>query len=102
MHLNYPIGANGVIQTTPTCFLTAFGEIFLKKYSKKSLNLKKYSYHFFKVHVKNLAKNAIFKQIEIHLQVLFYCLKVNIIVFNECFGLFFIHWINCKLIHMFP
>jgi hypothetical protein len=52
----------------------------IKKYSwnifekifKIILKLKKIKlYHFIKVHVKNLAKNAVFKQIEIHLQVLF-------------------------------
>jgi hypothetical protein len=32
----------------------------------------------------------------------FYCLKASIIVFNECFCLFFADWINFKLIHMFP
>jgi hypothetical protein len=54
--------------------MTVFKEIFLK-YSSKSLQknilnfLKKSSYYFIKVHVKNLAKNVIFKKIEIHLQV---------------------------------
>jgi hypothetical protein len=42
-----------------------------------------------------------FQKSEIHLQVLL-LLKQNIIMFNECFCLFFIHWINFKLIHMFP
>jgi hypothetical protein len=54
--------------------MTVFKEIFFK-YSSKSLQknilniLKKSSYYFIKVHVKNLAKNVIFKKIEIHLQV---------------------------------
>jgi len=60
-------------------FVIAYGEIFLEysynileKIFKKSSNLKKKSsYYFIKVHVENLAKNVIFKKIEIHLQVLF-------------------------------
>jgi len=54
--------------------MTVFKEIFFK-YSSKSLQknifniFKKSSYYFIKVHVKNLAKNVIFKKIEIHLQV---------------------------------
>jgi hypothetical protein len=32
----------------------------------------------------------------------FYYLKINITMFNECFCYLLIHWINFKLIHMFP
>jgi len=58
-------------QATPTYFLTTFREIFLKKFLKnlKILNIH-ISYYFIEVHVKNLAKNVIFKKIEIHLQFL--------------------------------
>ncbi len=55
--------------------MTTFGEIFLE-YSwniiEMSSKKKKFnsSYYFIKVHVKNLAKNVIFKTIEIHLQII--------------------------------
>jgi hypothetical protein len=55
----------------------AFGEILLEyswnileKKFKKIFKIKKNSYYFIEVYVKNLAKNIIFKTIEIHLQVL--------------------------------
>jgi hypothetical protein len=32
----------------------------------------------------------------------FYYLKASVVMFNECFCLLFIHWIDFKLIHMFP
>jgi hypothetical protein len=46
------------------------------------------SYYFIKVYVKNLAKNVIFKKIQIHLQVF---LKASVTMFNECFCSFFTH-----------
>jgi hypothetical protein len=54
------------------CFL---GNVFkypwniLEKSLKKYFKLKKNSYYFIKVYVRNLAKNVIFKKIQIHLQV---------------------------------
>jgi hypothetical protein len=63
-----------------TCMIT-FGEIFIEYFWNI---FEKSSYYFIKVHVKSLVGNVIFKKIEIHLQVLYY-LKVNFIVFNECF-----------------
>ncbi len=32
----------------------------------------------------------------------FYYLKTSVTMFNECFCFFFTHWINFKIIHMFP
>jgi hypothetical protein len=72
-------GVNGITRATPICFLTifvfAFGETFsnyswniLEKVSEKVFKLNFfYSYYFIKVHVKKLAKDVIFKKIEIHL-----------------------------------
>jgi hypothetical protein len=63
------MGANGITQATPTCFLITFvivfGEIFLKYFwnilekSSKNPLIFFNSYYFIKVHVKNLAKNVI-------------------------------------------
>jgi hypothetical protein len=73
------VGANGITQATPTYFFIAFviifWEIFFKYFSKKIQKdlytiFKFISYYFIKVYVKILAKNVIFKKIEIHLQVL--------------------------------
>jgi hypothetical protein len=50
------------------------------KYLPKNNNNK--SYYFIKVYVKILAKNVIFKKIQIHLQVF---LKASVTMFNECF-----------------
>jgi hypothetical protein len=57
-----------------TTFVIALGEIFFEKIFE--IFYKKISYYFIKVHVGNLAKNVIFKKIEIHLQV-FLLLKKN-------------------------
>jgi hypothetical protein len=61
-------GANKITQATLVCFLTIFGEIFLKKSSKKSLKyFFKNSFYFIEVYVKVLVRNVIFKKNEIHL-----------------------------------
>jgi hypothetical protein len=95
------VGASKITQATLACFLTifvtTFGEIFLKYYGiflKKNLKIILSfffnSYYFIKVHVKNLEKISFSKKNEIHYK-LFYCLKTNITMFDECFSLFFIH-----------
>jgi hypothetical protein len=88
-------GANMITQITLACILIAFvissGEIFLeyfynileKVFEKSFKVLKFYSYYLIMVHVENLAKNVIFKKIEIHLQV-FLLLKKNGTLFIEC------------------
>jgi hypothetical protein len=55
-------GANGITQATLIYFLTTIGEIFLKNYSKISLNYYFLnSYYFIMVYFRNLAKNVIKK-----------------------------------------
>jgi hypothetical protein len=80
--------------------LRIFLEYFWKSFQKNLwTNSNFFSYYFIKVHVQKFSENASVKKI--HLQV-FYYFKAGFIVFNECFCYFFIHWINFKLIHMFP
>jgi hypothetical protein len=105
------VNVNKITRITPACFFTTFVttfgeyslnvfEIFLKTSLKKSLFFFN-SYYFFKVYVKNLAKNVIFKKFKFICNH-FYYLKTNVTMFNECFCSFFTHYINFKLIHMFP
>ncbi len=67
-------------------FVTTFWKIFLE-YSSKNLQFKKKAYYFIKVCLKNLAKNIIFKKIQIHLQV-FLLFKNKNYNFNERFYYF--------------
>jgi hypothetical protein len=78
-------------------YATHILRIFLKK------KLEFFPYYFIKVYVKILAKKFIFtKNNNNSFTIFFYCFKINVTMFNECFCLFFTHWINFKLICMFP
>jgi hypothetical protein len=74
-----------ITQATLTYFMIVFvinfWKIFLE-YSWKNLPIFKKisfnSYYFVEVYIKNLAKNAIFKKIQIHLQVL-------LLLKNKCY-----------------
>ncbi len=81
--------------------------LFLGEYSHKSPQkniLKSWNfslYYYVKVYVTDFKKYFIFKSFELHLHLLFLCLKATIIMFNEWFWKLYIHWIFFKLIHMF-
>jgi hypothetical protein len=80
----------------PKIFLIFFWKILLKKdviRKKKTIWLRFMLIFWQKMSLKKKPK-SIYK--------FFYYLKVNITMFNECFCYFFTHWINFKLIHMFP
>jgi len=105
------VSTNGITQVTPTyfftTFVTTFEKIFLKYFWNILLKIQKNIYFKKKIHIillnfmLKIWQKCQFQKIQINLQV-FYYLKKNVIMFNECFCLFFIHWINFKLIHMFP
>jgi len=66
--------------------VTTLGEIFLgyswnvlEFFFEKIFKIKKKSFYFIKVHVKNLVRNVIFKKIEIYLQVL-------LLLKNKCYN----------------
>jgi hypothetical protein len=69
------------------CFLenilTIFWECFWKNLQKNLLMLE-FFFILFYFYVKIMAKNVIFKKIK-SIYESFYCLKVNVIMFNECF-----------------
>jgi hypothetical protein len=94
------VGANKITWATLTCFCDCFWENILEIFLKNSSNfvfhtillrfmLKFWQKMSFSKKLKSICKS-------------FYYLKTNDTMFNDCFFKFFIHWINLKLIHMFP
>jgi hypothetical protein len=78
----YPLG---------DCLLNVYFWIFLKYFEQFFFKSWKFSSHYYDmVCIKYLLKSVIFKNIHVHLWILFY-LKTLVIMISKCFWVFFIH-----------
>jgi hypothetical protein len=108
------LGANGITRAMPTyffiAFVIAFGEIFLtyfwnslQIFFERILKLKKIILHIILLRfMLQIWPNMSFSKKLKSIYKFFYYLKTSITVFDGCSCQCFIHWINFKLIHMFP